>query len=317
MASCQKLDEVGVLVPPTVDEDSNLPSVKVNVAGRDRLVHVRTFGNNTNPPLFFIHGSYTDSRPYRNICENLADKYFIVIWDQRGCGLSERITADEFSLETAVDEINAIKNIYAPNQKVTLIGHSWGGGLATLYTSKNPEKVSQLAVIEPMPLIDKDMQEVYKKIVEFSYSNASWNSLSRNSQALSANGHNELDYKAMMMLKSTLTSNYLCDKNNPTEWPIHRVGGFIEYVRNQRLGELNGTNFTFNYSFIDGIQNYQDTVLILGGSCSSIGYSFQNQYSKPHFNAAKMVEIQNAGHRMNLEQFDAVMNAFKSFLIEY
>jgi proline iminopeptidase len=280
-------------------------------------VHVRTFGNSANPPLFFLHGSYTDSRPYRNICESLSDKYYIVVWDQRGCGLSERITADEFTLESAVEEINSIKAIYSPNKKVTIIGHSWGGGLGTLYTSKNPENVNQLVVIEPMPLKDEDMQLVYKKIVDFSYADGSWNSTARNSQALSPKGHNELDYKAMMMLRGTLTANYFCDKNNITEWPIRRVGGFIELTRNNRLGKLVGTNYTFSYSFIEGIQSFQDTVLILGGSCSSIGYDFQKQYSFPRFKAAKIVEIQNAGHRMNFEQFDAVMTAIKSYLIEY
>ena len=152
LISCQKIDDIGVLVPPTVDQDSNLPSVAINVAGRQRLIHVRTFGNANNPVLFVLHGSFTDTRAYRNICESLSDKYYVVIWDQRGCGLSERITEDEFTLETAVDEINAMKNIYSPTSKVTIIGQSWGGGLATLYTSKNPEKVEQLLLIEPMPL---------------------------------------------------------------------------------------------------------------------------------------------------------------------
>jgi len=149
---CEKIDDLGVLVPPTVDQDPNLPSVSVNVAGRQRLIHVRTFGNANNPVLFVLHGSFTDTRAYRNICESLSDKYYVVIWDQRGCGLSERITEDEFTLETAVDEINAMKNIYSPTSKVTIIGQSWSGGLATLYTSKNPEKVEQLLLIEPMPL---------------------------------------------------------------------------------------------------------------------------------------------------------------------
>lgn len=138
--SCEKIDGIGVLVPPTVDQDPNLPSVRIHVAERQRLVHVRTFGNANKPPLFILHGSFTDTRPYRNICESLADKYYVVIWDQRGCGLSERISEDEFTLESAVGEINAMKNIYATNQKVTILGQSWGGGLSTLYTSKTLKK---------------------------------------------------------------------------------------------------------------------------------------------------------------------------------
>ncbi len=313
-AGCQKIDDLGVLVPPTVDQDPNLPGVSVNVAGKQRLIHVRTFGNASNPPLFILHGSYTDTRPYRNICESLSDKYYVVIWDQRGCGLSERITEDEFTLESAVEEINAMKAIYAPNQKVTVIGQSWGGGLATLYTSKNPEKVAQLLLIEPMPLTGEDMQKLFKTIVAFRYDNGSWNNMARHGQAISPQDHEQIDYRAMMILRSTMTVGYHCDGNNPPVWPIHRVGGFLEYVRNKRLGNpLSG----FAYDFTQGIQNYKDTVLILGGSCSSLGYAMQQQYSKPHFVNAQVVEIKDAGHRMNMEKFDEVMTAIKSFLKEY
>jgi len=311
---CEKIDDLGVLVPPTVDQDPNLPSVSVNVAGRQRLIHVRTFGNANNPVLFVLHGSFTDTRAYRNICESLSDKYYVVIWDQRGCGLSERITEDEFTLETAVDEINAMKNIYSPTSKVTIIGQSWGGGLATLYTSKNPEKVEQLLLIEPMPLTGDDMQKLFKTIVEFRYDNGSWNNLARHGQAISPRDHEQIDYRAMMILRSTMTSGYHCDGKNPPEWPVHRVGGFLEYVRNKRLGNpMSG----FTYNFVDGIQNYTDTVRILGGSCSSLGYAMQSQYSKPHFPNAEVVEIKNAGHRMNMEKFDEVMQAIQSFLKEY
>ncbi len=312
--SCHKLDEIGVLVPPTVDQDPNLPSILVNVAGRERLIHVRTFGDANNPVLFILHGSYTDTRPYRNICESLSDKYFVVIWDQRGCGLSERITEDEFTLESAVEEINAMKTIYSANQKVTIIGQSWGGGLATLYTSKNPDKVQQLLLIEPMPLTGSDMQELFSTIVAFRYDNGSWNNLVRHGQAISPEDHEIIDYHAMMILRSTMTIGYHCDGKNPPPWPVHRVGGYMEYIRNKRLGNP-VTGYTYN--FVDGIQNYTDTVRILGGSCSSLGYNMQMQYSKPYFPVAEVIKIENAGHRMNMEKFDEVIAAIKSFLKEY
>lgn len=312
--SCEKLEDIGVLVPPTVDQDPNLPSVSINVAGRDRLIHVRTFGDASNPVLFVLHGSFTDTRAYRNICESLADKYHVVIWDQRGCGLSERIAEDEFTLESAVDEINAMKSIYSPNQKVTIIGQSWGGGLATLYTSSNPQHVEQLLLIEPMPLTGEDMQKLFKTIVQFRYDNGTWNNLARHGQAISPKDHEQIDYRAMMILRSTMTAGYHCDGNNPPEWPVHRVGGFLEYVRNKRLGNpISG----FKYDFTQGLQNYPDAVRILGGSCSSLGYEMQVKYSKPHFSNAEVVEIKNVGHRMNMEKFEEVMAAIKSFLKAY
>ncbi len=311
---CERMDDVGVLVPPTVDQDPHLPGLSIHIAGHQRLIHLITFGRSDNPPLFFLHGSYTDMYPYENLCESLSDNYFVVVWDQRGCGLSERITEAEFTLETAVEEIDAVKEVYAPHRKITLLGHSWGGGLATLYTSKNPENVEQLVLIEPMPLIGFDMQKLFKTIVNFRYDNGSWNNMARHGLALRPQTHEQLDYQALMILRSTMTANYHCDGNNPPTWQVHRVGGFIEYVRNKRLGNpISG----FKYDFTDGIKNFSDTVLILGGSCSSLGAHMQRTYSQPHFRCAKVIEIQDAGHRMNVEKFEEVMHAIKAFLKAY
>jgi proline iminopeptidase len=310
---CQKLDTPGVLVPPTVDEDPALPSQLIKVSGVNRLIYLQTYGDTDNPVLFVLHGSYTDIRPYENLCEGLSDKYYVIAWDQRGCGLSERITEEEFTLESAVEEINAVKSLYAPNQKISLIGHSWGGGLATLYTSKNPHWIDQLVLIEPMPLIGDDMQKIYKTIVDFNYTNQSWNDMARLGQAISPATHAQIDYRAMMILKSTLTSNYHCN-GTPPPWPIHRVGGFIEYVRNKQLGNpVSG----FNYDFTKGLENYPDTVLILGGSCSSLGYQMQLSYSAPHFTSLKVIEIKDAGHRMTMEKYNEVMTTLKDFLNAY
>jgi pimeloyl-ACP methyl ester carboxylesterase len=312
--ACKSIDDQGVLVPPTVNEDKNLPSVSIEVAGRTRLVHVRTFGNSTSPVLFLIHGSYSDSRPYRNICQALADKYFVVAWDQRGCGLSERITESEFTLPSTIEEVKAMKNKYAPNQNITLIGQSWGGGVAAAFTGAYPNDVDQCILIEPIPLTGNDMLQLYQTIIQFTYTNQSWNELARHGEAISPRNHEQIDYRAHMILKSTMTRGYHCDGNNPPEWNVHRVGAFVEYVRNKRLGNP-VTGFT--YDFTKGLEQFNDSVLVLGGSCSSLGYKVQEKYTKPHFKNAHVVEIQNAGHRMNIERFDAVMEAIKNYLKEY
>ncbi len=311
---CRSLNDIGVLVPPTVDEDPNLPSTSVEIHGKTRKIHLKTFGAPDLPVLFVLHGSYTDTRPYANICQGLSDRYRVVIWDQRGCGLSERITEEEFTLESAVEEIEQIKKQFSPDKKVTIVGQSWGGGLATLYTSTHPENVEQLALIEPMPLKGSDMQELFNKIVEFRYENPSWNAMVRHGRAIGPGDHARLDYRAMMILRSTMTSGYHCDAQNPPAWPIHRVGAFLEYVRNKRLGNpISG----FSYDFTRGLDAFQDTVLILGGSCSALGYEMQKRYSQAHFPRARVVEIPNAGHRMNIEKFDEVMANFKAFLKQY
>lgn len=313
LVACQKIDQVGVLVPPLVTQDPYLPSVQVNVGGKNRKLHVRTFGNQSNPVLFFLHGSYSDSRAYKNICEGLSDSFFVVIWDQRGCGLSERIEKDEFNNTTILEEINAMKKIYSPTEPVYLIGQSWGGGLASYYTASFSQNVKKLLLIEPMPLAGDDMMEIYNTIIDFSFFDRSWNSLARHSEAISPRDHEQIDYRAMMILKSTMTRGYHCDGDNPPEWPIHRVGGMLESYRNTFLGNpISG----FNYNFTEGLKNYESRTLILGGSCSSLGYDMQLKYNSKYFKNLEIKEVKNAGHRMNIEKYDEVIRLIRNFLFE-
>jgi pimeloyl-ACP methyl ester carboxylesterase len=48
-----------------------------------RIIHIETFGNPSNPKLLILHGfrgDYSIFLPY----QILSDKYFVVMWDQRG-----------------------------------------------------------------------------------------------------------------------------------------------------------------------------------------------------------------------------------------
>ena len=115
LAACITPREPGALVPPTVDEDPALPRVLLSVAGRTRAVHLRTFGDPANPTVLFLHGSLSDHRsflPFRV----LADRFHVVLWDQRGNGLSERITAGEYGWDSVVEEIDAVKALVSPDR---------------------------------------------------------------------------------------------------------------------------------------------------------------------------------------------------------
>ena len=312
--ACQKIDDVGVLVPPTVNQDAALPSISIEVNGILRKIHTRTYGNPSNPLLIILHGTYSDTKPYTDLAISLSDNYYVLLYDQRGCGLSERIEEGEFTLQSATEEINQIVDHYSAKDKVTLIGHSWGGAISTLYTATYSDKIEQLILLEPMPLTGINMQDVYSTLVDINYFEPMWNELSQNGQALSPRNHEQLDFKGRMILYGTATSAYHCDGDNPPEWQVHRVGSFVEYVRYKRLGN---PKKGFNYDFRKNIHAFQDTVLILGGSCSSLGYTMQLQYTAPHFSKFKVREIENAGHRIHKDQFETVVNELKDFLNEY
>jgi proline iminopeptidase len=60
--------------------------------------------------------------------------YFVIFFDQRGCGLSKRHDASSITLANYLNDLDIIISRYRKGQQhVYLIGHSWGAMYATMY----------------------------------------------------------------------------------------------------------------------------------------------------------------------------------------
>lgn len=152
ISACQKgeLDpnEPGNLVPMTVDQDATLPSIAVN----GTQLHAEAFGNPDNPLLVILHGG--PGSDYRHLlnCKQFADEGFrVVFYDQRGSGLSKRHPQDSYNIQVMLDDLEAVIDHYRtqPNQKVFLLGHSWGAMLATAYVNAYPDRIDGVVLGEP------------------------------------------------------------------------------------------------------------------------------------------------------------------------
>ncbi len=78
---------------------------------------------------------------------------------------------------------------------------------------------------------------------------------------------------------------------------------------------LDGGAWSYDFSF--GLHDFPRKVLLIGSSCSPIGYSFQKEYNAPLLRDAETVEITNSGHRIVTEQFDQLVEAMKGYLSQY
>ncbi|MBN2662507.1 MAG: alpha/beta hydrolase [Bacteroidales bacterium] len=306
--SCQKANDFNSLVPATVAENPNLQSLTINIADKDRKVHYKTFGNSENPVLFVIHGSLSDMRAFLPF-EILSDKYYVVMWDMRGNGLSERCTAQELSINFMVDEIKAMKNIFSPDGKINIISHSWSGLFAAVYLATYPNDVNQAVLLEPNVLKSDLVDDAG---IELDLFTGGFLDMTYNTNYMSANNNEVLDYQALAILESAVP-NFYCNQNNLPDWPVWRLGVLAVITWDAEL--MNGTSM--DYDFTQNLIDFTNKVLLVGGSCSPIGYDFQEKYQKPLFANAEVVKINNAGHRMVVEQFDTLVDVIKKYLIEY
>ena len=57
--------------------------------------------------------------------------------DQRGTGLSPRVHPLELTIENMIDDLHNIVEYYGNGNQVNIIGHSWGGMLASAYSKSS------------------------------------------------------------------------------------------------------------------------------------------------------------------------------------
>ena len=289
--SCNKDDDFASIVPETVIENATLPRFAVSDG---TMLHLETFGNPKNPVLIVLHGGPGSDYQGLNSLQALSNHYFIVLFDQRGTGLSERVKADKLTPQFLISDIKDIKQHFSPTGPVYLLGHSWGGALASYYVQQYPADVSKLLLAEPGAL-DKAAAKV-ANTTAFVFSAKGLHQMMNSNSYLSFDNDNIADYKMAVFANSDV-GDYR-DYASPDEMKMLkfvRFGFLAGYTINIWQGNFDES---YNFDFASGIkENYNGKTLILASDKSQrLGYNFQNQYHKPKFKDCGIIKIENAGH---------------------
>ena len=309
LVTCQlhSVEQIGALVPPTADQDPALPQLSVTVAGHRRALHLQTFGNTKNPVALVLPGGPGADFRLLLPLQALSDRYFVVIWDPRGAGLSERVPKAELTIDSFVDEVAAVKAAFSPGQPVTLIGHSWGANLFLRYAARYPQNVRQLALIEPGGL----SQEGRKNNRGGSISFVNGQDFFWQNELLTSTDHAAADYKAVSLIPEALRS-YTCDGSVPAE-PGWRFGTYQYYILTQT--SAGGSN---EFSWLTGLQQFTGDLFILAGSCGAQGRDFQMTYIQPVLPNAPIEIIPGAGHISLFTDYQAqTIQVLRAHLLAY
>ena len=90
----------------------------------------RRFGDGPKTPLLLIHGGPGFPSDYLQPFDALGDERPVYVWDQLGCGRSDRPSDKAlWTVERFVKEFDAVRAELAPGP-VHVLGHSWGSMLA-------------------------------------------------------------------------------------------------------------------------------------------------------------------------------------------
>jgi proline iminopeptidase len=110
-------------------------------------LYYRTTGSGT-PVIFLSGGPGFDVDYMIPVADFVPDGYQRVFFEQRGTGRSHvaDMIAEKMTVQQVVEDLEALR-IHLEQDRVLLVGHSWGGMLAMAYATAHPERVDRLVLI--------------------------------------------------------------------------------------------------------------------------------------------------------------------------
>jgi proline iminopeptidase len=306
------------LVPRTVVDDPSVPSVEL---GGVKL-HVHTAGDPENRTVIVLHGGPGfDFRALLPL-EALADRYFVVFYDQRGSGLSERVKDDRLRLADFYEELDAVVDHFGHGRPVSIVGHSWGAMLASGYVGRHPEKVDHLVLAEP-GMLNAETGRILMAAtnhmrprfgLDLIYEGARvW---LQSLQVDGPDGDARHDYLVNGLMTAHISGHpmagYFCNRdlsNGKLEsWRFGaRANAALLHEGFDEAGDP-------RIDFVDGLDRFRHKVLFIAGSCNTVIGEAQQRLHMRYFPDAELVIIQGAGHTMFGEKPAESVDAVRRYL---
>ena len=106
------------------------------------------------PPVILLHGFPESHRTWRGLAPLLADKFRLVMPDQRGFAGSDRPQdVEAYRADVLVNDIFALAEALAI-ERFALVGHDWGGAISWPAALRGDPRLTRLAVINaPHPVV--------------------------------------------------------------------------------------------------------------------------------------------------------------------
>ncbi len=135
--------------------------------GREGYVHYRGYrtwfrvvGDPASgaTPLLALHGGPGSTHNYFVPLEALADERPVVLYDQIGCGNSDRPTDVDWNAAVFREEVAAVRDQLGL-ERIHLLGTSWGGMLAQQHVLSGAEGIVSLVLSSTLASIDQWAEE--------------------------------------------------------------------------------------------------------------------------------------------------------------
>jgi proline iminopeptidase len=117
-------------------------------AGGVRLYY-RVTGTGADTVVVLHGGPGLNLEGLRPDLEPLGRDHVLLFYDQRGSGRSALPDTLALTVDAMVEDLEAVRRAFRL-ERLILLGHSWGGGLAPLYALRYPDRVARMVLVGPI-----------------------------------------------------------------------------------------------------------------------------------------------------------------------
>lgn len=265
-------------------------------------IHLKTFGEG-DPILIINGGPGLNSEGFEPLAKILAKTHKTIVYDQRGTGKSNlsKVDSTTVTIDLMVDDIETIRK-HLGIKKWVVLGHSFGGMLASYYASKFPQNIKGL-ILSSSGGIDMGLFSVIDitaKLTETEKDSLSY----WTKQVFKGDS----SYHAKYHKAKFLAPAYLYDKSHvPTV--AHRLTQ-ANFVIN-RLVFKNMSAIGFDCS--EGLKKLDAPVLIIQGKQDIVAKSIAQKAHKAIKNST-MILLDKCGHYGWLDQPANYFKAINKYL---
>ncbi len=274
-------------------------------------IYYKLYKTGSNKKLITLHGGPGGSHDYLIPLADLANYGInVLFYDQFGCGRSEDPKdPSDYTVEHGVEELEELrKQVF--NDKVVILGHSYGGLLALAYAIKYQHNLKGLIVssgLSSVPYTVKEMQRLIDELPK------EYRDAIRKYDALK-------DYKNPEYLRAVnyFYSQHLLRLKEMPE-PVKKTFEFLEKRKTYEI--MNGPNeFTIigtikDYDITDQLSKIQVPTLITVGRYDEVTPNVAELIHK-NIKGSRLVIFENSSHMAMWEEREKYISVVREFIEE-
>jgi proline iminopeptidase len=265
--------------------------------------YYKIFGKGT-PILIINGGPGMNSNGFEPMAKILAEKHQTIVYDQRGTGKStlKELNDKTVSMKLMADDIESLRK-HLKIKKWTILGHSFGGMLASYYATIYPNSIDKI-ILSSSGGVDLSLLKG-ENLIEAGLSKTEKDSLNYWSDKIEKG---DTTYTARIGKARALAPAYVYDRKFV---PIiaERLTQGNSTINSLLWGDMKKTNFDCK----NKLSTFKNPVLIIQGRQDIISKEI-GEIGLKAFPNSKMILLENCRHYGWLDSKEKYFEAIETFL---